>query len=217
MAKELKIRDRIVGLERHKARDLKPHVLNPRIHGEAQTASVKKMLESLGMADRLLAFRDMEGNLRLIDGHLRRSLTGDMEVPVLVTDLNEEEAAMLLAVGDPLAALADRDDAVMKELLAQTNGDLLAELLAGNDALAELLGQGAVLDVQFPEYGPDSFNGVEDEAAEVTFKVRLGDVPVIEEQVERIARLIGAEPSEKGRALMMMVRLAARLEDQDFV
>lgn len=154
MAKALEIRDRIVDFRRVKARDLKPHPLNPRIHGGAQTSAVTLLLQKLGLADRLLCYTDLEGGLRLIDGHLRRSLTGDMEVPVLVTDLSEEEAALLLAAGDPLAALAERDDAVMAELLQQTDQDLLAELLAGNDPLAELLGRGA----EEPESGllPDA-------------------------------------------------------------
>lgn len=139
----MSIRDRIVSLERVRARDLRPHPLNPRQHPAGQSAQVKLLLEEIGMADRLLAYRDLEGKLRLIDGHLRRSLAGDQEVPVLVTDLNEEEAAMLLAVGDPLAGLAQVDNRVMEELLAQTDGDLLAELLAAGDGLAELLGREA--------------------------------------------------------------------------
>lgn len=143
MAEKLKIRDRIVGLKRIKARDLREHALNPRRHPEHQKTAVSLLLQEIGMADRLLAYTDTEGKLRLVDGHLRRDILGDTLVPVLVTDLNEEEAAMMVAVGDPLAGLAERDDAVMRELLAQTDGGLLAELLSGNDALAELLGQGA--------------------------------------------------------------------------
>jgi hypothetical protein len=104
---------------------------------------VSLLLQEIGMADRLLAYTDSEGKLRLVDGHLRRDILGDTLVPVLVTDLTEEEAAMMVAVGDPLAGLAERDDAVMAELLQQTDGDLLAQLLEGNDQLSALLGVGA--------------------------------------------------------------------------
>lgn len=154
----MSIRDRIISLERVKARDLRPHPLNPRVHPPGQSAQVKLLLDEIGMADRLLAYRDMEGKLRLVDGHLRRELAGDQEVPVLVTDLNEEEAAMLLAVGDPLAGLAQVDHRVMEELLQQTDSDLLAELLAAGDGLAELLGREA------PEVGGGLLPGVDPDA-----------------------------------------------------
>lgn len=137
----IEIRDRIVELRRVKARELREHPLNPRTHPPSQTAAVRLLLEEIGMADRLLTYRDAEGNLRLVDGHLRREIAGDAEVPVLVTDLSEEEAAMLLAVGDPLAGMAQVDGAVMAELLQQTDGALLAQLLGLGEGLAELLGQ----------------------------------------------------------------------------
>jgi len=165
VAERIQIRDRIVGLERVKARDLREHPLNPRRHPDGQKSAVSLLLREIGMADRLLAFRDAEGKLRLVDGHLRRDLLGDTEVAVLVTDLSEEEAALMVAVGDPLAGLAERDDAVMAELLAQTDQDLLAELLAGNDPLAELLGREQVPD--FAPVGEDE-QGRLDEKAKVT-------------------------------------------------
>jgi DNA modification methylase len=143
VGKTLEIRDRIVELRRIKARDLLPHTLNPRLHGDAQKAAVSILLREIGYADALLAYTTEGGSLRLIDGHLRRGLTPDTEVPVLVTDLTEAEAALMLAAGDPLAAMAERDDGLMVELLQQADTDLLAELLeGGGDTLAELLGRG---------------------------------------------------------------------------
>ena len=59
-----------------------------------------------------------DGQLELIDGHLRAETTPDMEVPVLVLDVTVDEAAKLLALLDPLCGLA------------QTNGDRLKELLS---------------------------------------------------------------------------------------
>jgi hypothetical protein len=71
--------------------------------------------------------------LELIDGHLRAETTPDQEVPVLVLDVDENEAAKLLALLDPLAALAE------------TNQDVLADLLAGveteSQAVQEILDQ----------------------------------------------------------------------------
>ena len=76
------------------------------------------MLAEIGYADALLARELSDGTLELIDGHLRAETTPDAEVPVLVLDLDDAEAAKLLAVHDPLAAMA------------QTNEDLLADLLS---------------------------------------------------------------------------------------
>jgi DNA modification methylase len=88
------------------------------------------LLRQIGYADALLA-REDEGRLVLIDGHLRKSLDPDQIVPVLVLDLNEQEADTLLATLDPLAAMAQADPAPLAELLDRVE--------ASNAAVAELL------------------------------------------------------------------------------
>ncbi len=61
------------------------------------------VLAEMGYADALLARELPDGSLELIDGHLRAETTPDMEVPVLILDLDDAEAAKLLALHDPLA------------------------------------------------------------------------------------------------------------------
>ena len=70
--------------------------------------------------------------MQLIDGHLRAETTPDQEVPVLVLDVTEEEAAKLLVSLDPLAALANQDDTALRELLAgiETDSEALQALFA---------------------------------------------------------------------------------------
>jgi ParB-like chromosome segregation protein Spo0J len=72
-----------------------------------------------------------DGSLELIDGHLRAEITPAMEVPVLVLDLSDAEAAKLLALHDPLAAMAEADN----EMLA----DLIADVETENAAVQALL------------------------------------------------------------------------------
>ena len=60
-----------------------------------------------------------DGTLELLDGHLRAETTPEMEVPVLVVDLDDREAAKLLAVHDPLAGMAEANDEALAELLAE--------------------------------------------------------------------------------------------------
>jgi len=62
--------------------------------------------------------RQTADGLELVDGHLRTDLAGDEVVPVLVVDLDDEEAATVLATLDPIAAMADADHAALSELLA---------------------------------------------------------------------------------------------------
>jgi DNA modification methylase len=106
---------------------------------------MRGILSELGYADALLARTLPDGRLCLVDGHLRQSLDEDQEVPVLVLDLDEDEANKLMTVLDPLAAMAEAnkdslgtllhdfqtDDAALKamiESLANQNGiDLFSD------------------------------------------------------------------------------------------
>ena len=132
------VRDRIRELRRVKASTLLPNPRNWRTHPAAQRDALRGVLAEVGYADALLARETDDGQLELIDGHLRAETTPDMEVPVLVLDVTAEEAAKLLTLLDPLAALAD------------TNGERLADLLSqvetqneGVQALLERLAQAA--------------------------------------------------------------------------
>jgi len=92
-----RFRDRVVELRRVPASELEPHPKNWRRHPERQRAALRAMLREVGFADALIARQDQSGKLVLIDGHLRKSLGPRSTVPVLVVDLDEEEADKLLA------------------------------------------------------------------------------------------------------------------------
>jgi hypothetical protein len=69
-----------------------------------------------------------DDHYEILDGHMRSDEVGDAEVPVLLTDLNDEEAAKILATYDPLSAMALQDDGQLEKLLGQINSDDNAEL-----------------------------------------------------------------------------------------
>ncbi len=119
----MSIRDRIVELVRVPARQLRAHPKNWRLHPTHQREALRGLLAEIGYADALLARRLPDGTLELIDGHLRAELTPDMEVPVLLLDLDDQEAAKLLALLDPLAGLAEPNEEVLQQLLAQVHTD----------------------------------------------------------------------------------------------
>ena len=136
----MQIRDRIKELRRVRASDLLPNPKNWRTHPVAQQDALKGLLADIGYADALIA-RETPDGLMLVDGHLRAETTPDSEVPVLVLDINEAEADLMLATLDPLAAMAGRDEERLTGLLATVSSDndtvnaLLQTLANGYDPL----------------------------------------------------------------------------------
>jgi DNA modification methylase len=109
------------------------HPKNWRVHPESQKNALRGLLAEIGYADVLLTRELPDGSLQLIDGHLRAETTPDSQVPVLVTDLTEEEAKKVLLTLDPLAAMATADKENLQALLASLqfeSNDLSAMLEA---------------------------------------------------------------------------------------
>ncbi|MBN2580895.1 MAG: ParB N-terminal domain-containing protein [Pirellulales bacterium] len=144
----MQIRDRIKELRRVKAGDLRPHPRNWRTHPTGQRDALRGILAEVGYADALLARELPDGALELIDGHLRAEITPEREVPVLVLDLTEEEAAKMLAVLDPLASLAEPNRQILAELVAEIETD--------NDAVQSLLDRLLKTPEGFSEIGEDA-------------------------------------------------------------
>ncbi len=119
----MQIRDRIKELRRVRADSLRPHPKNWRTHPNAQRDALRGVLADVGYADALLARELDDGQLELIDGHLRAETTPDAEVPVLVLDVSAEEADKILLTHDPLAALAGIDQQRVDELQATCEFD----------------------------------------------------------------------------------------------
>ena len=117
------IRDRIKELRRVPASSLKRNPKNWRNHPHAQAQALQGILEEVGYADALLVRETDDGDLELIDGHLRADSSDDQEVPVLVLDVDEDEADKLLATFDPISAMADGDPVMLEELTAELEFD----------------------------------------------------------------------------------------------
>jgi len=127
----MKLRDRIKELRRVKASDILPNPANWRTHPKAQQDAMRGILAEVGIADALLVRETPEG-LQLIDGHLRADVAPDSEWPCLVLDVDDKDAAKLLATIDPLAAMAETDPEKLEELLKQidTDSEALQQMLA---------------------------------------------------------------------------------------
>lgn len=114
------IRNRIKCHRRIRAGDLIPHELNFRGHGEAQRQALTALYRDIGFARSLLVYELPSGQLKLIDGHLRRDIDPNMEVNVEVLDVNDEEARALLLSIDPLAELAEHKEQIHERLMELT-------------------------------------------------------------------------------------------------
>jgi len=140
------MRDRVKELRRVPASELRANPKNWRTHPPAQEAALKGVLAEIGFADAMIA-RETEDGLELIDGHLRREVMGDQEVPVLVLDVTEEEADKLLLTYDPLAAMAhaDMDNLLALASLTQFESpavfDMLEALVNGERDIMPMLGE----------------------------------------------------------------------------
>jgi len=171
----VQIRDRIKELRRVPASELIPNPKNWRTHPVAQQDALRGVLAEVGYADALLA-RETPAGLMLVDGHLRAETTPDADVPVLVLDINEAEADLMLATLDPLAAMAGRDEERLKELLSTVSSDndtvnaLLQTLANGYEPLT-------IPEPEPPDEGFDADGAMDDvEADDYEPTVQRGEV-----------------------------------------
>ncbi len=131
--KRSKFKIRTKQLKFVKASDLIAHPYNWRKHPEAQKSAFKGIIDEVGFAGALLTFEVGPGKYQIIDGHLRQEMTGNAEVPIIVTDLDADEAKLVLATHDPLAAMAETDAETLDNLIAgiETESKDVNALLTG--------------------------------------------------------------------------------------
>jgi hypothetical protein len=118
----MQINDRIKELRRMPASELVVNEKNWRRHTPWQKEGMKALLENVGYAGALIAYEN-NGDTILIDGHLRQEVTPDENVPVLVLDVTEQEADLLLASFDPISSMAVSDDASLNKLISSIETD----------------------------------------------------------------------------------------------
>lgn len=128
----MNLRDRVTELRRVRAGDLKPHPKNWRTHSLYQKQVLRGVLKEVGIAGALLARELEDGTLQLLDGHLRAETTPSAKVPVLILDLNDDEAEKVLLTHDPIGSLAGIDDDRLSDLLkrVETESEAVDEMLA---------------------------------------------------------------------------------------
>ena len=155
-------RDRIKEFRRVPAASLVPHPHNWRRHGPDQHAAMHGLLAQLGYVNALIVREAGDGTYQVLDGHMRLELSaGAEEVPVLVVDVTDEEADLVLATHDPIGDLA-LPDAEYSDALARavwTDNEaintILRDLLLA-DSTAEQADRGRASDVRL-ELAPQPY------------------------------------------------------------
>jgi len=110
-------RDRIKELRRVKASELLDNPKNWRTHPQTQSRALKSILTEIGYAQALVARELDDGQLVLIDGHLRKDMNPNQDIPVIIVDLDENEADIMLATLDPIGEMATTDNEMMRKLI----------------------------------------------------------------------------------------------------
>jgi len=116
-------KNRIVGYGEEKPEQLLANPLNYRIHPKFQQDALVGILDEIGWVDDVIVNK-ITGHV--LDGHLRVELAisrKEPSIPVKYIELTEAEEKEVLAVFDPLSALAGRDDEILKRLLEEVKTD----------------------------------------------------------------------------------------------
>jgi len=178
------IRDRVKELRRVRAGDLQENAANWRRHPKAQVDALAGVISEIGFAGALIAYEGDDGTLTLIDGHMRAGVSADQELPVVVLDVNEDEAKKLLATYDPIGAMAQTDTDALMSLL----GDATFKAEPVN-AMLEALANGEVQPLPNPTGWMDELENAgggyqEKETVNLTFVIAKSDEWLVQQAIE---------------------------------
>lgn len=145
---------RSLRLEWRKANELDDNPRNWRRHPEQQLDAIRGVIGEVGWAGVLL-FNERTG--RLVDGHARKEISGEDEVPVIVGDWTEDQERTILATLDPIAWMAQADAGRLDALLREVNSSSIAvqEMLSMLAEREGLLAKLVESPDDFPEVGED--------------------------------------------------------------
>lgn len=128
-------KNRIVGYDDVSTNELKANPRNWRKHNKRQEETLDEVMTNVGIVQNIVV------NKRtglIVDGHLRLELASKRKqpfVPVTYIDISEEEEALIMSTFDPVGALAQTDNKLLKELTDTMSswtdnvGTMLNELL----------------------------------------------------------------------------------------
>ena len=145
------LKNRVKELRMVKPSELQGNDQNWRVHPKLQREALQQVVEQVGITDVLKAYHsERQGGLTLVDGHLRQDMYPGVEWPVLILDLNDEEADLILTSGDAIASLASAS----AEKLVELRKSVGAQSGALGDVLDGLASKAAVALANIPAPQP---------------------------------------------------------------
>lgn len=112
-------RIRVIEMITVPARELLDHAGNWAIHPAIQHETLIGDMEEVGIVDAIKAYHSARngGALTILDGHLRKAIDPDQLWPVLVLDLDDDEADKQLAFHNQIAGMVQIDPVKLDALL----------------------------------------------------------------------------------------------------
>lgn len=140
----MEFRSRVKEIREVPASQLKPHPKNFRLHPKTQSIALKRMIEEIGFIDPVLAVEGEDGSLMIIDGHLRTGIAENQTIPVVILDLNSEEADKALGTLDPIAEMARVNKQALESLITSVTlpVELIDDLKKRGDLVRKQLADG---------------------------------------------------------------------------
>lgn len=185
-------KNRIVGYSEKPAKDFCFNPLNWREHPQGQRDSINEVLAKIGWVTGVVENRRTG---HLIDGHLRieeaLEKNPNETIPFITVDISEEEEKQILAILDPLGAMAETNAekfAALAEIIGNTDFSIIESMRAG---------------LESPEIDLDEFFISHEETAfEPVGKIVL-EYPADEaEAIKKALKEIDDEPEEAVRKLL---------------
>lgn len=192
----MNFKNRIIRTGTADPKTLKANTLNWRKHPDAQRKAMRDVLGNVGWIQDVI-INETTGNI--IDGHLRVETAiknKETEIPVKYVELSEDEEKTALATFDPITAMAEQDDELLKKLLADANTDIdLSQFHDDYDKLVK------------PQHTEEELDAVPD--VPKVAKTKRGDVYKLGDHVlmcgdstnaDDVARLMQGEKAANGDA-----------------
>jgi hypothetical protein len=187
------IRDRVIEVKKMRLGDIQSHPNNPKYHPLEQRELVGNLLTEIGWAGAAIAYYSerADGKLVYIDAHLRKSLAPDFEGQIIITDLDDREADILVALYDESGSLAEIDPAAFDALARTINtGNALFQ-----KALSGMAERGHIYSFDENQKSLDDLEGEYGEPGERDFWPMI-KVQVSPECMKRWNDLMGIIPSQ---------------------
>lgn len=129
-------RNRIVGYDQVAPAELEANPGNPRLHGPSQRTAMSAVLDDVGFVAPIVVNKR---TMRIIDGHMRTDLVAARggQIPVVYVDLTDAEEAEILAVMDPIGAMATYDPEATSALIEGMGGTVDLEEVLGELAASQ--------------------------------------------------------------------------------